>query len=283
MINIQQDTQDIVSIDSLLNKNGDILITIDTDTLQSDLDKLNDKLKNPMSKIDKANIESTITYLQTLIRKTRNNILKLNWSTDDGILKSRPVELLHIPEYNIEMSDYISISGSKLVRVDYKNVFEIISIEMMNRDLGETMESMEEKLKDLGITGIYPDTELLKYFEDNIYNLSKQFKVGESPYASRDRRNNIDYFNKKKFEGKYYRDMVEYSIRYALTIIAKSLLFKLGGNNIDFKLCSLSDSGIYFMTTASEDSGLDTLINEESVVVRAFGRKFLVKPKITIF
>lgn len=283
MINIQQDTQDIVNIETLLSKNGDIAITIDIGTLQSDINRLLEKQKNPLSRVDKNNIKSTINYLEDLIYNTNNNTLVLNWMVEDGILRSKPIELLHIPEYNIEMSDYISISGSRLVRVDYRNVFEIISTEMMYRDLGETMESMEKKLEDIGITGIYPDTELIKHFDESIYNLSKRFRVGDSPYVSKDRRNNIDYFNKKHFSGKYYRDMVEYSVKYALTLIAKSLLYKLGSNNIDFKLCSLSDSGIYFMTTSSEDSGIDTLINEESVVVRAFGRKFMVKPKITIF
>lgn len=280
MINIQQDTADISGVEQLLNKNGDINLTLDIDEIEKDINILMEK--EPISRVDKKNINSVIAYLDNLIKRADGNNILLTWIMEDGLLKSYPVEFIHIPEYNIEMTDYIHINNGYLVRVDYKNVYNIIALDMIYRDLGESMESMETKLDNLGITGIYPDSELLKYFDENIYELSKQLKISDSPYASKDKKNNIEYFGRKRFDGKYYRDMVEYSIKHALTIITKSILFKLSGFNIDFKLFSISDSGVYFITTYEDKKLVESTVSE-SIVVRAFGRKFEVKPRITMF
>lgn len=280
MINIQQDTADISGVEQLLNKNGDINLTLDIDEIEKDINILMEK--EPISRVDKKNINSVIAYLDNLIKRADGNNILLTWIMEDGLLKSYPVEFIHIPEYNIEMTDYIHINNGYLVRVDYKNVYNIIALDMIYRDLGESMESMETKLDNLGITGIYPDNELLKYFDENIYELSKQLKISDSPYASKDKKNNIEYFGRKRFDGKYYRDMVEYSIKHALTIITKSILFKLSGFNIDFKLFSISDSGVYFITTYEDKKLVESTVSE-SIVVRAFGRKFEVKPRITMF
>lgn len=280
MINIQQDTADISGVEQLLNKNGDINLTLDIDEIEKDINILMEK--EPISRVDKKNINLVIAYLDNLIKRADGNNILLTWIMEDGLLKSYPVEFIHIPEYNIEMTDYIHINNGYLVRVDYKNVYNIIALDMIYRDLGESMESMETKLDNLGITGIYPDNELLKYFDENIYELSKQLKISDSPYASKDKKNNIEYFGRKRFDGKYYRDMVEYSIKHALTIITKSILFKLSGFNIDFKLFSISDSGVYFITTYEDKKLVESTVSE-SIVVRAFGRKFEVKPRITMF
>ena len=205
----------------------------------------------------------------------------MNWRLDGYVLKYTTIELRHIPEYNIEMTDYISVDSGHLVRIDFKNVFEIIAVEMMYRDLGETMETMEEKLDDLGITGIYPASELLKHFDESALLLSKQFKIGDSPYAARNLSDNIEYFGTQRFKTKYYRDIVGYSVKHALTIIAKSILSKLQASNIDYKLCSLNDNGVYFITNYA-NTDLDIILGD-SVNIRAFGRRFEVKPKVTVF
>ena len=283
MIVIQQDSVDVNNIEGMINRQGDIPITVDTEAIQVDLEKLVEKGKNPLSSFDKKNIKRVISYLNSILHYTKGTRLNLTWKYEEGLLKSSPVELIHIPEYNIEMSDYISVIGNKLIRVDYKNLIKIIAVELMYRDLGETHESMEKKLYNVGITGMYPDSELLKYFEEDVYNLSKQFKVGDSPYASKDKQGNIDYFGQKRFHGQFYRDIVDYSVKYALTLIAGAIMAKFNSNNVDFKLCSVSDSGVYFTTTHQDDEDINKLIIDESAIVRAFGRKFIVKPKITIF
>lgn len=281
MIQIQQDMPDVV-IESLINKNSEVQIDIDIDSIKSDIKTLEEKLKAPLSRTDKKNIKEVKEYLGKVLNRVVDGKLDILWNVDKYILKTYPVELMHIPEYNIEMTDYISVpvESGHLVRVDYRDVLEIIAIEMMYRDLDETMESMELKLENIGITGIYPSIELTKYFDESVVNLSKIFKISNSPYCTSDM-NSFEYFGKKTFKSRHYRDNVGYSIKHALTILTQSILDKLVTSNIDFKLCSVSDSGIYFITEES-DVDIDSLLNE-SAVVRAFGRRFEVKPKVTVF
>lgn len=272
---------DVTGLDVLISRNSESKMGIDVDSVKLDIDVMETKLLEPMSRIDKRNIKEVKGYIEKILSKTENNVLELAWSLEGSILKSYPVELMHIPEYNIEMTDYISITEGSLVRVDYRDVLQIIAIEMMYRDLGEDSESMEDKLDHIGITGIYPASELLKHFEDDAINLSKIFKVGDSPYRTQDRRIIFEYFGKKEFDGKVYRDCVGYSIKHALSIITLAIMERLTANNIQFQLCSVSDSGVYFVT---ENDGIEIAeILNESAVVRAFGRRFEVKPEVTVF
>lgn len=281
MIQIQQDMPDVNGLESIINKYGEVQISIDIDSVKLDIEALENKLKSPLSRTDKKNMKEVKEYLEKLLKKAPDCKLDLLWSTDKYILKTYPIELIHIPEYNIEMTDYISVDNGHLVRVDYRDVLEIIAIEIMYRDLDETMQSMEEKLSDIGITGIYPSLELTKYFDDSALNLSKMFKISNSPYCLLDGKTSFEYFGKKEFNSPHYRDNVGYSVKHALAIITQSILDKLISSSIDFKLCSVSDSGIYFITSYS-DVDIDKIINE-SAVVRAFGRRFEVKPKVTVF
>ena len=57
MITIQQDTSDTSGIEMLANKYGPIDIKVDWDAIDSDVDKLKEKAKNPLSKFDKQNIK----------------------------------------------------------------------------------------------------------------------------------------------------------------------------------------------------------------------------------
>ncbi len=283
MINIQQDTVDTVSFESILLKNGDIRIKLDINAIQSDIDRLcSIEEEKRVRHKERKELNETVEKLQRLIDKSRHSRILLTWSSDEDILKSSPVEIEYIQKYNIEMSDYIIPENDRLIRISYRNLYDIIALEIMYRDLGESMSSMEDKLSSLGITGIYPDTELLKYFDENIYTLSKKLKIGDSPYVSKDGRNSIEYFGKKKINSKFYNGIVSYSIRHAMSLITKALMAKLNGTNIEFKLCSISESGIYFLINNPNTVDIDEVVNE-SVIVRAFGRKFEVKPKIVVF
>lgn len=281
MIQIQQDMPDVTGLESIINRFGEVQISIDTDSVKLDIETLDNKLKTPLSRIDKKNIKEVKEYLERFLKRASDCKLELLWSLDKFILKTYPIEIIHIPEYNIEMTDYISVNNGHLVRVDYKDVLEIIAIEMMYRDLDETLSSMEDKLENIGITGIYPSIELTKHFEESSLKLSKIFKISNSPYCTSDSKTSFEYFGKKEFNSTHYRDNVGYSVKHALAIITQSVLNKLLSSNIDFKLCSVSDSGIYFITSYS-DADIDKIINE-SAVVRAFGRRFEVKPKVTVF
>jgi hypothetical protein len=280
MIQIQQDTQGLNGIETLISKMGEVSINIDIDSLKSDIDAMELKLSKPFSSKDKKNIKAIRERLLKILSRTEENTLEIIWTVDNELIRAYPFDLVHIPEYNIEMTDYISVGDEHLVRVSYRDVLEIIALDMMYRELGETLQSMEEKLSNIGITVINPSIELTKHFEDNALNLSKILRISDSSYCSADGREIYDYFGQKTFKCDYYRDVVGYSVKRALTIITSSIIRVLNSHGIKYKLCSISESGIYFITDSDEE--LDKIISE-SAVVRAFGRKFEVKPKVTVF
>lgn len=280
MIQIQQDTQGLNGIETVIGKMGEVSINIDIDSLKSDIDAMELKLTKPFSSKDKKNIKAIRERLNKILNRTEDGTLEIIWNVDNGTLKAYPFDLVHIPEYNIEMTDYVSVGDEHLVRVSYRDVLEIIALDMVYRELGETLVSMEEKLEDIGITVIHPSCELTKHFDENALNLSKVLRISNSSYCSADGREIYDYFGQKAFKSDFYRDVVGYSVKRALTIITSSILKVLNSHGIKYKLCSISESGIYFITDTEVE--IDKIINE-SAVVRAFGRKFEVKPKVTVF
>lgn len=284
MITIQQDTSDTSGIEMLANKYGPIDIKVDWDAIDSDVDKLKEKAKNPLSKFDKQNILVVKKRIEDLINKSNDDMhISLNWKLENFVLRSNPIQLDSIPEYSIEMIDYVSISEGQLVRVSYYEMLKAMAFDMMYRDInvGTTLKEIDTKLEEVGITGVYPVAELLKHCQDDAFMLSKQLRVGSSPYKEQDTHKIIDYFSRQHFDGKYYRQAVDYSARYAYTVISKGIMNKLGRSGEECRLISITDSGIYFATNCDEDK-LHNLLGE-SVVVRAFGRRFEVKPKIIFF
>ena len=280
MIQIQQDMPNLNGLESIINKNGEVQIAIDIDSVRLDIENMEEKIKTAFSKTDKKNMTAIKKYLEKMLSRTKDGVLEILWSTEEDVLKTYPIDITHIIEASIEMTDYISEENGHLVRVDYRDVLEIIAIEMMYRDLGETFNGMEEKLSDIGITGIYPSSKLLKHFDCDAIALSKLFKIEDSAYYVKNANVVYEYFGKKEFKTTRYKEPVEYSVKHALAILTQAILSRLGASNIPYKLCSVSDSGIYFITNSDVD--IDKILNE-SAVVRAFGRRFEVKPKVTIY
>lgn len=281
MIVIQQDIVELDGLDSIINKHGDANIKVDLAAIESDIKSLEEKIQNPLSRIDKKNARNVLNYIEKLKGRAVDSNIELVWSVDKHALKSYPVQFNSIPAYNIEMTDYVDVSGESLIRFDYSDVFNVIALDMAYRDLGETNESIEEMLDEVGVTGIYPASILLSNFEPNIFEVCKTLIVDDSPYRASDLKITQEYFGIESFKSKYYSDCLEYSAKHALAIIASNLLGKLVNSKVKFSLCSVSTSGIYVIIHDNNTDIADKI--KESVVVRAFGRRFEVHPRITVF
>lgn len=283
MILIQQDATDVQRAALLAARGREPSIHIDTKAVEDDLASIEEKLARPISKYDKKNLEAVKELLERFIGMLDSSNAGLSWELDGSVLRAKPIELLSLPEYSIEMTDYISSRNGKVVRIDYSKVLEVIAVELMYKDLGETTASMEEKLSGLGVAGVYPAYELLKHFDgDNLLHLSRVLKVGRSGYSTLNGRETYEYFGQRKFTGREYRNCTEYSYKHALTIIVQKIITDFISKNIDFKLAGLNESGIYFITEEKDNQKLIDILCE-SVGVKALGRRFEVKPKITIF
>ena len=281
MISIQQDMIELDGLESIIHKNSDATIGIDESALEADIKSLEDKINNSLSKIDKKNAKDVLSYLEKIKSRVHESKVEIIWSLDKSTLKSYPIQLTSIPAYNIEMTDYVSITDGHLVRFDYTDVLNIIAVDMAYRDLGETRDSIEELLDEIGITGVYPASSILNSFESNIFDICKTLIVDDSPYRIKDLRLTQEYFGKETFKSKYYADAIEYSAKHAMAIIANSILAKLVAGKIKFSLCSVSTSGVYVIIHGENTDIIEKI--KESAVVRAFGRRFEVHPRITVF
>ena len=285
MITIKQDNKPL-DIDRILLKNGEISISLNEDTIKDDIEKYKEqyvkiKEKGRASKNHLENIEKIIKYLQGLLSKSQKDNLSIKWVVDKNIVKSYPIEIKSIPEYKLQATDYININqDEEIVYMDYTELADIIAFELMYRDLGETRETLENKLENIGIISVYDSNELTKYFEESPYALSKLLRIGKSPYKNTDNEL-LSYFGDKAFKTGRYLEPVRYSCMYAMTLIVEDILKSSIESSIKIRLCGICDTGIYIIKS-KEDKAIMNIL-QDNVCIRALGRKFEVKPKIAIF
>ena len=285
MITIKQDLK-LGDLNSTLIKNGDTILSLNSQAIKDDIDKYTERYNKCIksgivgSKHAK-NIKSIIEYLKKLYKKAEKGTVSVSWGVHNNIVKSFPIEIKTVPEYKLYTTDYINVEEEKLVYVDYTEVADIIAFELMNRDLGETHESIEEKLKNIGIVAIYDSNELTKFFKDSPYKLSKIFKIGKSTYEVPGTNTIVDYFGNKKFDSDKYMGVVGYSCKCAMTLILEDTLHRCIDRNLKVKVVGISDTGIYYLTD-HDDSYIKNIL-KNNVYVRTFGRKFEVVPDIQVF
>lgn len=236
----------------------DNLIEIDEDAIREDIEviKLND------------NSGQAIKYLESLGGGSR--YINLRWGFIEGILKSTPIQLFDIPYYNINFTKYL-ILKEDIIKIDLHELADIIAFELMHRDLGETHESLEEKLKDVSIIRTHDSELLVRHFKDSPYKLSRELKIEKSPYIDYNNTNILEYFLSRRFNLGYYKNVISYSCRKAMSLIVGNYASRKSG----IKLYSLSDTYIYI-------SNIPIDLVSDSISIRAIGRLFEIKPKLSV-
>lgn len=288
MVEIIQQKVPSTTLTSLYGKMDEVSVNINEELIKKDIDKLKELLKEPKNRYDEANLKGLVSYLNKLQKSILDDsTFELCWDIDkDNLPYTYPINLINEKAYGIDICNYIELSeNEKLVEMDMTDMANIIAFEVMSRDLGETHESIEDLLKDCGIIGYEPAsllTDLFKKNGDKVYELSKSMKIGETPYYSYETKKMHDYFSSKEFRTKDYREVVEYSCRYANTIITNSIIKNSLHNNIDIKVVMINATNIAFIVNATNEVNIKKNIIEE-ISVRAFGRRFKVEPDIQIY
>jgi len=271
------DTSDVISIH------------VSKDMITKDINKLTSMKENIKSSKDKTNIDTLIKYLKNIINKlSDDNSIDICWVEDDKeIVRTYPISIINEKAYGIDSCNFMELDDKqKLVEIDTTELADIIAFEFMYRDLCETHDSIEDLLKECGIIGYEDSSILTNFFKengDNIFELSKVMMVGETPYYSFDDQKIIDYFHTKKFDSKKYKDVVAYSCKYANFIIINRMIKNANTLKIGIKPIMLTPTCIAFMLNNVDDN-ID--IHKgiiEDISIRAFGRKFIVKPNVSVF
>ena len=292
MITLEHENRNLSGYTSMLNKLKKNSLKINPFMIDEDIKRLKSMLKRPFNTSDRANIEGIIKYITNLGHSLdENDCLTLNWVCDKGRTKSSPVSMEAYPQYGIRSYDYILLEDKNMVKVDFTDVYKILAFEMMHRDMGlETME-VDSMLDDVGIATVVPSEKIISIVDKNcpdILDCSKKFMISDSQFASPYGRLSWDYFGFahnefEAFKSGRYADCVGYSIDAAASIINRSIIEKLLSTGVDFNICYLGEYGLHYMIDGSVN--VQNLIDRkcfDSVIIRSFGRRFEVNPKITV-
>lgn len=275
-------------LNSNINKLESMLVDMDKNMVIHDINRLKSELDITKNKYNRENIKSLIKYLEKLVRLTDDDgKIELCWDVKkDDIPSTYPIRLINEELYKIDICNYITVSSDEyILNVDLTDLANIIAFEFMYKELDETHESIEELLKDCGIISAEDPLVILNKFKennDNVFELSKSMKVSDTPYMSVDDLELHDYFNTKVFKTDRYKEVVEYSCKYAATLIANRLLQNLNLNRIKYKLLAINPTNIVLIIDKIENKE-DYTNFLESIIIRVFGRKFEVKAKLELF
>lgn len=271
----------IGNVKSSLSKLDETKLKINITLLNKDIDRLENEKDETKNKFNKKNIEALITYL----KKVRNCVerdkgyLTVCWTQDThGEPKSYPVDMIDEPLYNISICNYIEVSsGNKAIIINMMDIADVISYELMYRDLCDELEDIEERLDNAVIVG-YNDISMLtakfKADGDNMYYLSKTMKIEDTAYYCSDNKTVFDYFMYKEFSDGYYRNVVQYSCKSAAEVIASTLIKNLSMLGIKTELIMAEPTCVALMAEDKKGNLTEDTIDDISIL--AFGRKFRI-------
>lgn len=267
---------------------------INTDLLKADMSKYKNEVGKTDNKIDNNNLKNIVKYIDRAYKMVdkATSTIDISWyAGEDGLPKAYPVQFVHEPIYKFNMCNYIELEKyQRLVSINIKELNDVIAYEFIHRDLGETHASIEELLHDCGIIS-NSDIKMLhnRITEESpdFYSLAKSMMVGETIYLNMEKQQLYDYFNSKVFDYKYkktyYKDVLKYSCKYAMTLVANSILKKAIDAGKKLHIISISDTEVNIIiedTNISPESFKENLM--EDITIQIFGRKFRVEPSIEI-
>lgn len=290
MIEIKQFSPIGKDLNIAFNRLGEVRINIDSETIKNDINNLDRMAKTTYSKMDRKNIKELKIYLTNILKRYTGD-QKIIWSVKNGLAESSPVKLVRYPEYNIDCTNYVTISNNeKMVVLDYSNIAELISFELMYRDIQYNDDCnynhriIEKLLYDIGIVSV-TDFEIIKkrLFSDySPYEFSKSFKIENSPYINIETRQIRDYFNHREFEIDNYYKVIDYSTKHAMALIFKELSNSKLLNSFLWKLIAINNTQIVLILNVEDDFDIKNKLYE-TAVIRCLGRKFEVKPNIIVY
>ena len=289
MIDIRSERNNITNIKGILNSLDEQELLIDMEHLDLTIEKY--KKLGHYSKYDKKNINNIIKWMVKIKEKTtEDNILKyvwkLNGTENRNKLTSYPVDMTHITEYDIGITDFISTKpNQKVIKIEFKDLNNLMALAIAHRDLSYSIERIESLLADMGIISHYPIDDLrgkVKHF-DELYNTAIQLKINDSQYTILKKKKTFtDYFFMNEIATEGYREPINQSSRHLVLIVATDILEELLKQRHKASLIELRQDGFYIMVEDMDTDKIKRAINK-IVTVQLFYRRFELKPTVTIY
>lgn len=281
MIKLYQGKDSIQGRERKLTRHGKLTLKVNTELIDMDINSLSKSLNKSKNAANIANIKGIIEYLTKFKGKlNRNNKITLTWEYKDDILTCKPIDILDFGVYGVRMSDYFVLEKGAFVRVEYKDIKDIVAFELMKDDLGFDFKRIENDLGDIGPIHINSMDKLYELWADECkpYEDSLYLKVENSNYIDRGNNVILDYSQKYEYKIDKYYEVVEESCRRVMTQLLDSLLYDVSAG-ISYKICDVTRDGFtIYVEDEKHWSGLKKDLCK-SVCIQCVGRKFEVKPK----
>lgn len=283
MILLMQDSRiEKQKLEQILNRHGCAEYSFNTQSIEDDLNKVNDSLKESFTSVRTENLKNIKKYLENLLVKAKKGNVNVSWVLYGNKISAIPTEIRRFKMYNIQTTDYMNINSGNIAAIDYADILNLISFEIIYKDLELTNAHIETLLKDIGIIAIYDYKLIESIIESKTYDKGMVMRIGESSYVMPDRKSACTYFGEKVNINGWYRPIIEESCNTAMSIIVQNVLGKLGSLDSDIRICGIFEDSAYFLLPNGKSEQIEEVLNT-SVVVRTFGRKFEVKPKVQMY
>lgn len=282
MIILKQDTRlDRQKLESLLNKYGHVEYTFNSQLIQDDIDKIDSWIAEAKTSLRLENLKKIKCYLNGLLKKSYKKV-EVSWVLMNNAIVSLPVEIRKLRLFNIQATDYMVSTNDSIIALDYIEVLNIIATELAYRDLDFTNEFIENELKDIGLITIYDSKVLQNIIDDRAYDKVMVMRIGDTAYMAPNRKEIYTYFGDSlEYDGAYRKVLTE-SCNTAISIIVMNLLSKINSMGADAKVYAVFEDSVYFSVPDGRNADIEQVLTTP-IVVRAFGRKFEVNPKVQIY
>lgn len=271
-------------LDSLLRRYGYIEYKFNEELILDDINKTRRLLDTLGSNaIHRKNLVNIEKYLKKLYGLSKKSTVQVNWVYDYSKerIKSVPIEIRKFKQYNIQTLDYMVKNTSvTLVNIDLTKLVDIISFESIYRE-EMTQEELEEHLGSAGIASIASSQVLEAIMGDKVYEKTLSLRgIKDTPYLSPE---GIlyNYFGKGFFKAKNYREAVESACNTAIAIVLQELLVDLENvvNTNNMKIAGVFEDSISLIFE-SVDERIEGALEEFFIIIKVFGRRFEIIPKI---
>lgn len=257
--------------------------TVDVSYLLEDIQKLENR--EPANRIEKKNITSALSYLRKIERATFNESLNLMWNFANNRVTSSPIQLVESKQLGLDATDYIVLSGEHVIKVDYSFVAQLLMFDALLLDLGYRHNDLDKQLKDISPIQLVSEDEARKLIQvpDDVIELSKVWRVGESYYYDSENEKMAGFYRLKLYDSEYYRDSCEATLNYTMAIILQDVLSRLIDERIQFNLLNITETSIKFVVPKESIDKVTDCILEEKIELKMFGRSFEIDGKITVY
>lgn len=284
MVVIKQDTKlERQKLESLLKVYGKATYTFDLDALEDDIKKVEIAEKEAHTAYRLENAKKTKAYLEGIRARAKKGQINVEWFLNNHKVSSMPIEFKKITQYNIQTTDYIQKTSDSVVVMDYSELTDVIALELTHNEFELSEHMADESMQDIGLLASYPASRLLNLVgEKAIFEKSRGLRISSSRYSSPERKYNLTYFMSKLKYDPTYRRIVEDSADNSISIILYNILTKAAANKYNVKIMGVFSDSIALAIPKEKSKEIEDEL-AVGVIIRSFGRKFEVYPKVRVF